>query len=412
MTSIETRASLIPFAPAVDDGLARPPPVAPPRGLSGDALDLVERMMRDAVNGDGDPEARDQDLLGTICTEHLETGGKRVRARLALASAEALGVSRARAAPWAAAVEVLHNATLVHDDVQDGDAVRRGLPTTWARHGMPQAINAGDLMLMLPLSRLVAACDVDERTRWRLAHALSSRAEAVVRGQAADLSLRARIDRPVEEGGPDPLESYLRAVGGKTAALFALPVEGAALLAGYEVDEAHRLAEPFFTLGLLFQIQDDVLDLFGDKGRGTPGNDVKEGKISALVVEHLRRSPEDRGWLFGILDAPRAETSEDDVRRVIDRFRRRASPDGAPSTLARTIRRALHLASGALAAPALDDKQALRALTVETVAMVLAPIQHLTAGLDEPAEQSDPTYRAGVGARHDEDGENDRERTA
>ena len=85
------------------------------------------------------------DRLGPIVRQHLETGGKRLRARLALAATEALGHQRADAISWAAACELLHNATLIHDDVQDGDRVRRGEPTVWVRHGIPQAINAGEI---------------------------------------------------------------------------------------------------------------------------------------------------------------------------------------------------------------------------------------------------------------------------
>lgn len=328
-------------------------------------LEDVERLMRQAVRGDT------LEILGDICTEHLDTGGKRVRARLALAAAEAVGVSRALAAPWAAAVETLHNATLIHDDVQDGDTVRRGRPTTWAAHGMPQAINAGDLMLMLPVSRLVGQCSMDDGVRWRMSHALLSCAEAVVRGQAADISLRARIGAE----SVDPVDAYMRCIEGKTGALFALPVEGAALLAGRSEETARRLAEPFLILGLLFQLQDDVLDLYGHKGREQIGSDVKEGKISALVVEHLRLRPEDRPWLLRILDAPRERTTDAEVQEVIGRF----AHGGTSSALEATLRRIARLASSAHASPALDDEPRLRALVLDVVAQVLGPIHHLFA---------------------------------
>ena len=90
------------------------------------------------------------DPAGEIAREHLLTGGRRVRARLALAAGEALGLRRENVVAWAAACELLHNATLIHDDIQDGDRTRRDVPTAWARHGVGQALNAGDLLLMLP----------------------------------------------------------------------------------------------------------------------------------------------------------------------------------------------------------------------------------------------------------------------
>jgi geranylgeranyl diphosphate synthase type I len=321
-----------------------------------DDLADVEEAMRALASGER-PER-----IGAIAGEHLDTGGKRVRARLALAAAAALGVGRETATPWAAAVELLHNATLVHDDLQDGDRVRRGRPTTWAAHGMAQAINCGDLMLMLP-ALAVDAVDVSDGTRFRLVRALHARAVATVRGQAADLALKDDVD-----AGLDPVECYLRCIEGKTGELFALPVEGAALLAGRAVDVARSLAEPFFVLGMLFQLQDDVLDLFGDKGRQARGADIKEGKISALVVEHLRLHPHERTWLRAILDAPRESTDDACVAAVIDRFEQGGALDAV-------LQRIVTLASHALNAPALQHEPNLQRLVVEVTGMVLAPIQ-------------------------------------
>lgn len=334
----------------------------PPR-LGTIALDDVETLMRRHSVGES------EEFLGGVVCDHLETGGKRIRARLALAAAQALGVTTTMAMPWASAVELLHNATLVHDDLQDGDRTRRGRPTTWAVHGMAQAINCGDLMLMLP-TLLAAEVPTSEAVRFRLMSAVARRAAATVRGQAADLLLRATVDER------DPVEAYLRCIEGKTGELFALPVEGAALMAGADVDEARAVADPFFVLGMLFQLQDDVIDLFGDKGREARGADVREGKISALVVEHLRLHPAERAWLLAILDAPRDATSDDDVAAVIDRFER----GGA---LAGVLRRIEILATRAHNAPALKDSPELQALVVELIGLVLKPIQGLFAHVDD-----------------------------
>ena len=84
--------------------------------------------------------------------------------------------------PWAAAVELLHNATLIHDDIQDGDQVRRGQPTTWVRHGQAQAINAGDLLLMLPLA--LSQLQTSDSVRWQLSWRLADQAASIVRGQS------------------------------------------------------------------------------------------------------------------------------------------------------------------------------------------------------------------------------------
>ena len=109
----------------------------PPTSLRSAAdLDNVERLMRSLASGDRLERA------GVMVQEHLATGGKRIRARLAMCATAALGGDRGDAIGWAAAVELLHNATLIHDDIQDGDRMRRGEPTTWVRHGAAQAINA------------------------------------------------------------------------------------------------------------------------------------------------------------------------------------------------------------------------------------------------------------------------------
>ena len=107
------------------------------------------------------------DFCGNMLQEHLDTGGKRLRAKLTLQLAELFHINHHDALQWALAVELLHNATLIHDDIQDGDRTRRNRPTTWTIHGVPQAINAGDLGLMLPY-QCIETMDVSDGIRWRL----------------------------------------------------------------------------------------------------------------------------------------------------------------------------------------------------------------------------------------------------
>ena len=300
-----------------------PPHASAPQGRASDGAVQaeIEIALLDAALGDDA-----SDFVGSLSAEHLATGGKRMRARLCLEAAAALGVEERAALGWAAAVEMLHNATLVHDDVQDGDTVRRGQPTVWARHGVAQAINVGDLMLMLPISRLIARLPVDESIRWRLAEALTRHAEAIVRGQADDLSLRQRIS---DDHSLDVLEEVLYCAERKTAALFSLCAEGAALLAGHAPEEGRRLAAPFAAVGVAFQLVDDLIDAFGDKGRGTAGNDVREGKVSILVAEHLALHPAERAWLLGVLALPREETRHAQVAEVLSRFAEGGALDAA-----------------------------------------------------------------------------------
>lgn len=302
------------------------------------------------------------DRLGVIAQEHLSTGGKRMRARLCLAAAAALGVDRLAAAPWAAAIELLHNATLVHDDIQDGDLIRRGQPTVWVRHGVAQAINAGDLMLMLPFLAVDHFEDLDDGVRWRLARALARHSASTVRGQSEELALLT--------AGQLSRARYRRAVEGKTGSLFALPVEGAALLAGRTAEEAQALGERFTALGVLFQLQDDVVDLYGDKGRGHRGSDLEEGKVSALVLAHLERVPEDSEWLLALLEAPRDVTGVEAVEEAIQRFR----DSGALTDVLDEIRAiGVSIAEDEL----LQGEPALAAVANQVCRLALHPIAHL-----------------------------------
>lgn len=243
--------------------------------------------------------------LGHIAQEHLATGGHRMRARLALAAAEALGVTRADAAPWAAACELLHNATLLHDDIQDGDTTRREVPTAWVRHGVPQAINAGDLLLVLP-ARAIDELRVPPDTKWRLAQAVVRASEHAARGQSADMDL-GHLARP-------GWEDWVWAADGKTGALLGLPVHGAALLSGLAEPSALRLAAPFAALGRVYQMLDDLADLEG-------GADLAAGRVNAVVAAHLSLHPAQTADILELLRSPVRRAEPGAVAELVARLR-------------------------------------------------------------------------------------------
>lgn len=330
-------------------------PVAAHGSLEAELRRVEQRMARLA-------EGEQEERLGGMVREHLGAGGKRLRARLALTAGEALGAPAAAAVAWAAACELLHNATLIHDDLQDGDRVRRGRPTLWVRHGVAQAINAGDLLLMLPALALDEPA-IEPALRWELARLLAAHAAATVRGQAAEQALA-----PL---GETSRTAYLQAVVGKTGALFRLPVEGVALLAGCDAARAASVAEPFCRIGVLYQLQDDLLDLVGEEGGGEPGADLREGKISALVVEHLARHPEDRAWLLALLAAPRERTDAGAVGEALRRFHAGGARDA--------VLRLIDQERAALQAhPALQTEPELGRLAQRLVERLLAPLARLT----------------------------------
>lgn len=329
-------------------------------------LDRVEALMVRLAAG------THLDRCGAMVVQHLTTGGKRLRARLALAAVDALGGTDRDAIAWAAACELLHNASLVHDDVQDGDRVRRGSPTLWARHGMAQAINAGDLLLMLPTLAL-DHCDAPGGVRWELSRTLADYAAETVRGQCLEMSLLAhRRLRWVD---------YERAASGKTAGFFALPVAGAAAIAELPRERARALAQCFANIGLVFQIQDDIIDLFGDKQREAPGADLREGKVSALVCQHLELYPEEEDWWLDLLETPRDETTD----RQVEQARRRFLDGGALEEL---LERVYALSSSAYDHPVLREVPALHQVAIATLDRSLAGLRALDPSMPTHASAS------------------------
>lgn len=317
----------------------------------GDLLERVESRMRELAGN------RATDFGTRMVHEHLETGGKRIRASLALSACQALGGRADYAVDWAAAVELLHNASLVHDDIQDGDQTRRGKAALWARYGSAQAINAGDLLLMLPfraLGRYPAKQQAD------LVQILAEYGERTARGQIEEHALTASAG--------SGWGAYFSAVSGKTGTLFALPVRGAAELAGVPADYASDLARTFATIGVLYQLQDDLLDLFDAKGRGARGSDIYEGRLTSVVLTHVDLHPNDSAELFAVLGKPRDQTTAREVGQIIDRF----VEDGATHQLLERIER---LASELLAADALRAAPGIRAVAQELVDRVLAPLE-------------------------------------
>ena len=250
------------------------------------------------------------DLLSAQAWHHLDTGGKRIRPALCLLTCEALGGSVDDAMPFAVGVELLHNMLLLHDDVEDGDEMRRDQPTVWKRFGVPNAINAGDYLLGRAMAAVLRT-PVDPDRKVRLAEVFIDAYERTVEGQAMDINSRANPDWSVDD--------YLRMVVLKTGRYLALGMVGGAIVAGAPdsvVDALYGMGE---TLGPAFQIRDDLIDLTEGKGRGgLLGSDVKEGKPSILYAYALSQAdPAQRDDLLAIMAKPREETTAEDVAAVM-----------------------------------------------------------------------------------------------
>lgn len=322
---------------------------------------LIDRVLSREVGQEGS--------LTTMTRYHMSTGGKRLRALLPLAVAKAMGVEPSTLIPFGAACELLHNATLVHDDLQDGDRVRRGQPTIWVEYGAARAINLGDAMLYATML-LADELELDVALRHQAMTRIARETLRVVDGQEREFLLK-ELERP-------DASDYFAMVEGKTSGLFALPVAGAAALCGASDELLSALQEVTRHLGVVFQIQDDVLDLYGDKGREQPGSDIGEGKISMLVVHALHHSDEnDAIWLRGLLRREREDVLAADVQRASDLFKSSGAVKAAFDEIDRR-------ASIAAKHPELEKYPELHALITGMAEVFLAPIESVREKLLAP----------------------------
>ena len=238
-------------------------------------------------------------------------GGKLLRPALCLLCCQAVGGDWRRALPAAAALELLHNFTLIHDDVEDASVQRHGRQTLWSLWGEAQAINAGDGMLALAHQTLLRLPDQGYPAE-QVLQAAQMLDEATLRlceGQHQDLAYAE--EREISR------EGYLEMIEGKTAAPLAASGGIGALLGGGTVETIDALSEFGRRLGLAFQIRDDVLGIWGDvEETGKPiGDDLRAGKSSyPLVIALAGASPEERAALQTLLSD--GALGDDAVRRA------------------------------------------------------------------------------------------------
>ena len=256
--------------------------------------------------------------VATEQATRLMVQGKRVRPYLAMLTAAAVGGSAEVAAPAAAAIELLHNFTLIHDDIQDRSPNRRHRPTVWRIWGDAQAINAGDALFAAAQLALLRTSPeaVPAPTILALTQEFSRTTVSIVRGQVHDLE---------NEGRPDVTpDDYLTLIGGKTAAIVRYAAWAGAIVGGAPLAVAARLADVGEALGLGFQIRDDMLGIWGERaetGKDT-ADDIRRRKQSLpILMLRAQATEEDAARLTTLFTADEVTPDGiDEVVALLDRY--------------------------------------------------------------------------------------------
>jgi len=255
----------------------------------------------------------DPDELQKSTLHLIEAGGKKIRPSLVVLSSEAVGGHAEEALKTAAAVELIHTFSLIHDDIMDKDDKRRGRPSVHVKYGEPVAILAGDTLFSKAFETVLET-KVDGVSYERVLEALKTVVDSCIKiceGQASDMGFQGNFDVSEDE--------YMRMIYKKTAALIAAATRSGAIIGGGSPAQVETLTEYGRLIGLAFQIQDDYLDVISDEENlGKPvGSDIIEGKMTLMVVHALSNATnEDKVELVSILNADK----DTNVVRAIEIF--------------------------------------------------------------------------------------------
>lgn len=254
---------------------------------------LVEKAISDNDYASWPPES----LYGPIAYG-LQKGGKRLRPVLLLMTAEAFGIEASAAIQQALGIEMFHNFTLLHDDVMDRSDLRRGRPTVCAKWDDNTAILSGDTMLTLATELMCCVPDTSLRSVLEIFNAM---AIEVYEGQRLDMDFECRDNVTVAE--------YMTMIGKKTGALLGASARIGAAVASASPCDATLMYDFGMELGLAFQIQDDLLDTFGDAATfGKPiGGDILNNKKTFLTTTLLEKGGPDAEALAEAMKMPASE---------------------------------------------------------------------------------------------------------
>jgi geranylgeranyl diphosphate synthase, type I len=323
--------------------------------MEGTSVEVVDILRKYSVGVDKEIERTlntiDPESLHDASKHLIKAGGKKIRPCLVLLSAEAVGGRKEGAYKTAAAVELIHTFSLIHDDIMDKDEIRRGMPAVHTKWGEPMAILAGDILFSLAFE-MVAQTHAEDIHSGRVVQALNTVVDACIKiceGQACDMSFEGKFDVKESE--------YLNMIYKKTSALIAAATKAGAILGGGTPEQVEALFEYGRLIGMAFQIQDDYLDVVShEEELGKPvGSDIMEGKMTLMVVHTLSAAnPQDKKELISILEN-RSEDQEM-VKRAISIFDKYGSINYARDIAQDNIKSAKEILD------ALDDSPARDAL--------------------------------------------------
>ena len=291
--------------------------------LMADYLEAVRAGVAGAVAASF-PDGGPRRPLYSPLTEFVSRSGKALRPALCIAAARAHGGATEDVMPSAVALEMLHNAFLIHDDVEDGSISRRGMPTMHAEHGVPIAINAGDGLAALALEPLTQNIErLGSSMHNRVMSEFSRLLRLTVEGQAIELGWRA--ENVVDLTGED----YIEMVSLKTCAYTTIfPLRVGALIGSWGGADLDAVTRFGLNLGAAFQVTDDLLNLTGSEavyGKEIDG-DIAEGKRTLMLIHLLSETGgAEREFLVGFLRGDRADRAGEDIAEVREMMDRHGS---------------------------------------------------------------------------------------
>ena len=242
-------------------------------------------------------------------------GGKRLRPYMVMKSCQILGGRTTNAMHAASAVEMVHNFTLVHDDIMDNDEMRHGVPTVHKKFGMPIAILAGDV-LFSKAYQIITDSKLSEKSTTQLIARLAKACVDVCEGQLLDIRMAEQKKTPSEG-------EYITMIGKKTAALFDVSCAMGAICATNKIKDIANLSSFGRNLGIAFQITDDLIGVMGDPKitKKPVGNDLREGKKSLPILMAIKSAKgKDKKTILRAFGNPKA--TKNDLKKAVDTIRR------------------------------------------------------------------------------------------